>query len=240
MEEVSMPTLGDFVRARRLSAGWRTQQELAECVPCAPGYLAAIEQNSKVPSEKILAKFSELLRLTESERRHMYLLAQVALPVASQELSEAHLAKTLSAFEYPAAFWKHWRVVAANDPFRTVWPGLSDAPNLLTWLLADPRSKRVTPNWEREVAVAVGRFRHYAAAPEHRGVAEETLTTLREFAVFRHWWGTNVVYDRRPEPRRRVWNPYGGEDGRGAETVLHLIDMRVAESDLRLTVGVPD
>ncbi|NNH71313.1 helix-turn-helix domain-containing protein [Nocardia uniformis] len=239
MEEVLIPTLGDFVRMRRTRAGWRTQQELAECIPCAPGYLAAIEQNSKVPSEKILAKLAELLRLTDSERRHLYLLAETTLPVAGADLSDVRLETVVSAIDYPAAFWRHWRVVASNEAFRTMWPGLSEATSLLVWLLADPWAKRVTPNWEWEVEVAVGQFRHYAAVAEHRPVAEDMLATLRPYATFRYWWATNVVYEYRPDPRRRVWNPYGGDDGSGAETLLRLVDMRVENSELLLTLAIP-
>ncbi|GAB4588772.1 helix-turn-helix domain-containing protein [Nocardia sp. IFM 10818] len=238
-DEVSIPTLGDFVRTRRPRAGWRTQQELAERIPCAPGYLAAIEQNSKVPSEKILAKLAELLRLTESERRHLYLLAESTLPMAGEDLSDAHLTAVLSAIEHPAAFWKHWRVVASNDAFRRTWPGLSTAPSLLMWLFADPVAKRVTPNWEWEAEMAVGRFRHYAAVPRHHRVAEEILATLRPYATFRHWWSSNVVYERRPDPHRRVWDPYGGDDGAGAETLLRLVDMRVEDSELVLNLAIP-
>lgn len=239
VDEVSIPTLGDFVRTRRMRAEWRTQQELAERVPCAPGYLAAIEQNSKVPSEKILAKLAELLRLTETERRHLYLLADAALPVTDADISDVHLQTVLSAVEHPAAFWRHWRVIASNESFRVMWPGLSEAPNLLVWLLADPRAKRVTPNWESEVEVAVGRLRHYAAVAEHRLIAEDILATVRPYETFRYWWNSNVVYERRPDPRRRVWNPYGGDDGSGGETVVRLVDMQVRDSDLLMTLAIP-
>lgn len=55
-------TLGDYVRAGRVAAGW-SLRDLAARVDKTPSYLSDIENDRRVPSEETLQDISRLLKL---------------------------------------------------------------------------------------------------------------------------------------------------------------------------------
>lgn len=58
----SNETLGDYVRAGRVAAGW-SLRNLATRVDKTPSYLSDIENDRRVPSEETLRDLSRLLQL---------------------------------------------------------------------------------------------------------------------------------------------------------------------------------
>lgn len=59
-------TLGEYIEAARNAAGYKLR-EFAKKVGIAPSYMSDIENNRRVPSEDVLAKIAEHLKVSMSD-----------------------------------------------------------------------------------------------------------------------------------------------------------------------------
>ncbi|MCM6775920.1 helix-turn-helix domain-containing protein [Nocardia sp. CDC159] len=208
-----LPTLAEFVKVRREQREW-TQKELAERTHTSLGYVRQIEHGGKTnPGAQVLDSFAKAFQLSPAEHRHMLVLAGRPGPTADAPISDGELPDMLEALApHAAARVQDWRITTANTPFRRLWPGLLEAPNMLQWWFGDPRAKLVHRVWRREATIMAGLFRDYAARPGCREPAAEVLATVQHIPEFRQLWQAGVVHSARPTPYRRLWQPHAGRE----------------------------
>lgn len=208
-EELPLPDLAEFILTRRRRANL-TQQGLAQKIKLSPSAIRKLEQRDPAyrPSPSVLNSLVEAFFLTQHEREHLDVLAgYVPATAVAWRLPEDAERSILEVIDprTPAAWLEDWRIVHANNRFRTLWPGLADAPSILDWWFTDERARKVTPNWEEEGLVIVGQLRVYAADNTNSGRARQLLDGLAGIPAFRKLWDTGTVHRARPG-LRRVWS----------------------------------
>ncbi len=169
--------LGDFLRSRReavrpadvgLSAGSRRQTpglrraELATLAGISVEYLIRLEQGRDTrPSTQVLAALAQALRLTAADRGHLQQLATISqgteLCAHARQMAARTVRPTVHAIldrlgAAPAVVVNHLTdVLAWNDAYdRLTRPlGLLDRtpPNVIHFLLADPRARDAYLDW---------------------------------------------------------------------------------------------
>lgn len=214
--------LGDFLRSRReqvapaevgLPSGPRRRTpglrraELATLAGISVDYLVRLEQGRDTrPSTQVLAALARALRLDEADRTHLHQLATVsrgtelcARPGLARDVRPLVRTVLDRLDPTPAHVVNHvGDLLAWNDGWdRLARPvGLLDgsAPNLVRFVLTDPRARDVYPDWadvaDEQVALLHGLRRGDAAVDEF--VQELTRVAGDEFR--RRW-------ERRPLTR---------------------------------------
>jgi transcriptional regulator with XRE-family HTH domain len=177
MARVMENELGDFLRSRReavrpadvgLPAGSRRQTpglrraELATLAGISVEYLIRLEQGRDTrPSTQVLAALAQALRLTAADRDHLQQLATISqgteLCAHARQAAARTVRPTVHAVldrlhPAPAVVVNHLTdLLAWNDAYdRLTRPlGLLDLtpPNLLSFLLTDPRARDAYPDW---------------------------------------------------------------------------------------------
>ncbi|GAA5058423.1 helix-turn-helix transcriptional regulator [Nocardia callitridis] len=240
--ELLVPTLADFVRARRSRLGLN-RQTLAAAADLSMGYVTKIEQGAGVsPTPSVLNSLTGLFALTADERTHLYRLAgresELDDPTgADAGLDAASARRTVEALSpNPAAlFGSGWDFVEGNQAFDDTFPGLRGAGNVLVWMFTNPRARLVHEEWEREAALAVGRYRHYAAADVDPEAVGALLEELGAHPDFRRLWTSGVVSTARPDPLMRLREP-----GTGTVFTVRVVALRTADTAVpqRLFLGL--
>ncbi|WP_051178538.1 helix-turn-helix transcriptional regulator [Nocardia concava] len=244
MDDLQLPSLAEFVRARRLrptpdDPSGLSRQQLAAAIHSSVGYLAKIEQGeAHNPSPSVLDALAEALGLTPDERSHLYHLAQQHIPghSPSGDAVDPLLHTDLDAMTpHPAAVLdRGWQILAGNAAFEAAFPGLPAKGNALTWMFTDPRARLVMEEWEQEADHMVGRFRACAARSITNDLTAPLLRTLSPIPDFRRLWTTGHVYQSRPSPalhlrNRKTGHPY----------TIHLQLLRTSTHQLLLGLPVP-
>ncbi|MTE11518.1 helix-turn-helix transcriptional regulator [Nocardia aurantiaca] len=208
--EVEMPTLAAFVKRLRHRRGW-TQRELAQHAHIGIGTVQKLEQGDKVSvGDRALSVLAEAVCDDEHERAHLRALAGRPDLGLGEVASAADMAALLDQLtSIPAAWMVDWTIVAANDRYRQLFPGLAEAKSLPHWMFGDPRAKMVLPGWQFEATVMTGLLRHYSAVVPGGGVTGEIVRELMASSGdFRRLWDSGAVYVRRPDVDRRIWSPH--------------------------------
>ncbi|HTJ32249.1 MAG TPA: helix-turn-helix transcriptional regulator [Dactylosporangium sp.] len=200
-----MSELGLFLRTRReavtpaeagLPAGPRRRtpglrrSELAGLSGVSIEYVTRLEQGrDRHPSAQVLSALADALRMTTSQRLHLYRLAKGADPGFSCRGKGAEAPRTVRPTvralldrlgPTPAAVLNRLGdVVAHTDAFeRLVAPlGLLDAPapNLARFVLADARAREAFPDWDHVADEQVAALKHgpFRADPQVAALADE-------------------------------------------------------------------
>ena len=169
--------LRDFLRSRRArvtpadvgmpSAGQRRtpglrREEVAVLAGVGVSWYTWLEQGRDINvSGEVLDAIARVLRLTEPERAHLYLLAGLNPPRADGQGSEvtAELRRLLDAWPHPALLRdRQWNLLALNDAARTVF-GLGDDTNCLVAFFTNPRYRDLHVNWAAVAPGVVAAFR---------------------------------------------------------------------------------
>lgn len=223
MDDLQLPSLAEFVRARRMRStpadpSGLSRQQLAAAIHSSVGYLAKIEQGeAHNPSPSVLDALAAALGLTPDERSHLYHLAQQHIPdsVGSGDVVDPLLHTDLDAMTpHPAAVLdRGWQILASNTAFEDAFPGLPAKGNALTWMFTDPRARLVMEQWEQEADHMVGRFRACAARSATNNLTSPLLRALTPIPDFHRLWSTGHVYQSRPTPtlhlrNRKTGHPY--------------------------------
>lgn len=186
------------------------QRELAQKVGVSLSYIQKMEQNKfGVLGDSVISNLTDQLRLSPDEAAHLEVLA--GRPGPPDYRTGAHSAGLgtvlLEAIEpTPAAFYRGWRVLEANNGFHDLFPGQAEAHSLLDWMFGDRRARRVFPDWDAEAQKAVAYFRGYAAHPDTQVLAREVLEQAWTYPEFRALWKTRkvqVTADIAPRELRR-------------------------------------
>ncbi|WP_433728495.1 helix-turn-helix domain-containing protein [Nocardia sp. CA-129566] len=219
MDELRVPTLAEFVRARRLrptaaNPGGLSRQQLAEAIHSSVGYLAKIEQGGAFnPSPSVLDALAQVFGLDPDERVHLYHLAQQRFTDSGPQQPGPAVRRTLDALtpHLAAALDDGWHVIDCNAAFDEAFPGLQSNGNVLRWMFTDPRARLVIEEWEREADLMVGRFRGYAGRAGERADVQVLLRELGTQPDFHRLWNTGRVYIGRRDPTIQLRNRKTGK-----------------------------
>ena len=193
-EQVGLPSHG-----RRRTSGLR-REEVAELANVGVSWYTSIEQGKDIhPSHQVLESLATALRLSDDERRYLFLLSKSDETEVSEiykEISKG-LERTVFALEpHPAYIMgKYWDVLlwnrAAEFLFR--FPSYSESinpkPNLLHHFLTDPFIKEISSDREERLKIMIARFRADCARyPQDARLNEMIEIFKQESELFRSWW----------------------------------------------------
>ena len=227
--------LGDFLKARRaqvspeevgLPPGGRRRtpglrrEELAQLAGVGVTWYTWLEQGRPInASGQVLDAVAVTLRLTESERAHLYRLAEAtpARPKTGVCASELVMTEILTALDPLPAVITNTRfdIIQPNKAFSDLFHDWHTLPcvhkNLLWCIVTEPLARRQLLNYDDEVPYLVARLR--SAYGEHVGDPdwEVDLARLRKLSPeFERQWSRHEVADCVPRPRH-VLHPLAGE-----------------------------
>lgn len=198
------------------------REELARVAGVSPDYYMRLEQGRGANvSETVLEAVARALQLNETERVHLFDLAQPArvrrrAPVSPQQRVRPGVRLLIDAQQTPAfVIGRRLDILASNWMARALMADF-DTPeptvrNHARWIFLDPGARELSPDWEAiardDVAVLrleAGRF------PDDR----ELSTLVGELSVkselFRRWWADHDVL-RRSHGVKRFRHPLVGD-----------------------------
>jgi transcriptional regulator with XRE-family HTH domain len=167
--DVGMPTAGT-----RRTPGLR-REEVAVLAGVGVSWYTWLEQGREINvSAEVLDAIARVLRLTEPERTHLYLLAGLNPPraVRSHAAVTPELRRLLDTWPHPALLRdRRWDLLAVNSPARSVF-GLDGDRNCLVAFFTNERYRELHVNW---AAVAPGVVAAFRADAVH---ADEVVAEL--------------------------------------------------------------
>ncbi|RMI32156.1 helix-turn-helix domain-containing protein [Nocardia stercoris] len=168
-EAVTPADVGLPAGTRRRTPGLR-RAELATLAGVSVEYLIRLEQGrDRNPSPAVVGALADALRMTPSQRVHLYRLAKSADPSFNclggwqpNRVVRPAVSQILQGMEPTAAavFNRLGEALACTDGYRrlTEPTGQLDGglpANYTRWLFADPRARATYPDWERKADKAV-------------------------------------------------------------------------------------
>lgn len=238
MKEITIQqSLGEFLRAirerltpeqvgltsygRRRTPGLR-REEVAQLANIGVSWYTSIEQGKDVhPSHQVLESLANALRLSEDERRYLFLLAK------SDEIEESDIYKDISKGlertvfvldPHPAYVMdKYWDVLLWNKAaeflfdFPSYSPNINTKPNILHRFLTAPVKKESSSDWEEHAKIMIARFRaDCARSPQDMRLNKMIENYKEESEFFRTWWPLYEV--KTVTDCHKLWNhPQAGE-----------------------------
>jgi transcriptional regulator with XRE-family HTH domain len=203
--DVGLPAGG-----RRRTPGLR-REEVARLADVGVSWYTWLEQGRDTHvSEPFLERLACALRLTPTERAHLFELAHgrpAARPAISPDRVSGALQRVLDAYPSPALVsTRRWDVLAWNEPAVILYGALGLLPierrNGLWSMFMSPERRSRMPGWENDARGAVAGFRldaaHATDRTEFDALAAELASVSPEFARF---WGEHDVVEG-PEGRR--------------------------------------
>ncbi|MDI1481238.1 helix-turn-helix transcriptional regulator [Polyangium sp. y55x31] len=188
--------------ARRRTPGLR-REEVARLADVGVSWYTWLEQGRDIHvSEPLLERLALALRLTPTERAHLFELAHgrpAARPAIAPDAVSGALQHVLDAYPYPALVWtSRWDILAWNGPTVVLYGDLGALPveqrNGLWSMFMNPERRARMPGWEKDARRAVAGFRLDAARAADRtefdALAAELSRVSPEFARF---WGEHDV-----------------------------------------------
>ncbi|HTV93732.1 MAG TPA: helix-turn-helix transcriptional regulator [Verrucomicrobiae bacterium] len=225
--------LGDFLRdrrtklnaarlgyngGRRRTPGLRREEVALRAGVSTTWYTWLEQGRGGAPSADVLDRLADALALTDTEREHLFLLAQNRPPEVRHRETEAispQLQRLLDAMEYSAAYIKtpEWDVIAWNRAAEVVFRELMALPddqrNLLR-VVFDPRAQAVMINWESVAQLVVATFRTETA---RTGVSARAEALVDELSLsspeFRALWQSHDVRNH-GEGTKHIAHPTAG------------------------------
>jgi transcriptional regulator with XRE-family HTH domain len=209
--------LGDFLRdrrtkldaarlgysgSRRRTPGLRREEVALRAGVSTTWYTWLEQGRGGPPSAEVLDRIADALALTDTEREHLFLLAQNRPPEVRQHESDdvsPQLQRILDAMEYSAAYIKtpEWDVIAWNRAAAAVFRELMALPgdqrNLMRMVFT-PRVQATMFHWESVANFVVATFRTETA---RAGVSAHAKAIVDELSVsspeFRAMWRSHDV-----------------------------------------------
>ncbi|MGO1355506.1 helix-turn-helix transcriptional regulator [Brachybacterium tyrofermentans] len=203
-EQVGLPPLG-----RRRTPGLR-REEVAQLSGIGTTWYTWLEQGRATGvSDQVLEAVARVLRMTEAERNHLFVLADRAPSKAAplMALRPEHTALLEQLLPFPAAVQTDaYEIVASNRAYRYLFSDLDALPvqdRNCAWLLfTDPVWRGSLPDETLVLPDIVARLR--ARRAEHRGEPswdELVDRLLTHSADFRALWDRYEVADDQPRVR---------------------------------------
>ncbi|MBJ6619531.1 helix-turn-helix transcriptional regulator [Streptomyces sp. DHE17-7] len=197
--EVGLPEGG----ARRRTPGLR-REEVAVLAGVGASWYQWLEQGRDISvSPQVLDSVARVLRLSNAERRHLYVLAGLNPPAAEVEPAKRDMCEGLRRLidtwmPYPAHIMdRYYNCVMYNDAAGAVLgmrPGTTW--NCILDFFTDPLYRARARSWEQNARTVVAQFRATCAAnPEDEGF-QEVLAELKEAsAEFAALWEERDIED---------------------------------------------
>lgn len=215
--------LGEFLRSRRerlephavgMPAGGtrRTpglrREELAVLAGVGASWLTRLEQGRALRvSADVLHGLSDALRLSETERVHLFGLAGVHLPAepADRALDDMHRRLVEQLAPNPAYLLDHhWNLVAWNDPEEKLFPLLADAgssPNLLRLFLEHAELRTFIDDWPMEIGRLTRQLRAHLSAHPSDELSSTSAELRAKHPMFKAAWDRRDVAPLAPHCR---------------------------------------
>jgi transcriptional regulator with XRE-family HTH domain len=237
------PVAFDLPTSRRRTPGLR-REEVAQRADVSVTWYTWLEQGrGGAPSADVLDRLAHALALGESEREHLYLLAQGRPPeVKPSELTAAvspRLQQVLDALESSPALIKDsaWNVVTWNEAaaavlidYATLSPG---ERNVLHLVFCHPRIRTQMPDWEKTARFTVATFRaelaRTCAFHQAQALIDALSRTSPEFAAMwrshdirKHGEGTKRVRPEVGEPITLEYSSFAVDAQAGLGMVVYM------------------
>ncbi len=217
--EYRLQELGDFLRTRRariipedvgLPRGSRRKTpglrraEVAHLMGVSVDWYTWLEQGRPItPSTQVLERLAQALQLDESERSHLFLLAQQQPPptrlLETESVSPA-LQRFLDQFGARPAFisGRRWDSLARNDAACAVFGDFRRLPprerNTIWGIFTNPLARQFIVNWEEDARHLLAQFRSSCARhpddPQLTALIHDLMLASPEF---RAWWPDHEV-----------------------------------------------
>jgi transcriptional regulator with XRE-family HTH domain len=228
---------------RRRTPGLR-REEVALLAGVGTTWYTWLEQGRDVsPSTEVLSALAKALKLDAAERRHLFALCGRPPPqvrASGPESVPAPLVRMLDSMAAQPAYvlGRRWDLLAWNDASVTVFGDYArldgDARNIMHFVFANARHRRLLVDWEDVARAVLATFRadsaRYAGDPDF----DRLISTLSAAsAEFRAWWPKHEVL-RSLAGHKRIDHPRAGRMV-FEHTTLALSD----QSDMKLVVYTP-
>jgi transcriptional regulator with XRE-family HTH domain len=191
---------------RRRTPGLR-REEVAQLASMSLTWYTWLEQARSISvSSSVLASLATALRLTDDERRYMFILAG-----KHNELDELPTTNTISTAlqaivdnqgYFPAYLMgRYWELLAWNRAACLLFGDLDALPtqerNLIWYTFLNPEARLRIVDWPERAQRLIAEFRvdcsAYLAEPEFVAFVDNLKRNSAEFA---EWWGKQDVYGR--------------------------------------------
>jgi transcriptional regulator with XRE-family HTH domain len=203
--DVGLPT-----RSRRRTPGLR-REEVAELADIGVSWYTLLEQGQNVhPSRKVLESLAQALKLTASERQHLFRLAghESSVPLVEQEVSVPPALQCIvdTLDPHPTfVIGRRWDLLTWNRP--AGWLFQFDEPcppyprNVL-WRFFRREARAIDHNWATVAQNLVAGFRaDYVRYPDDPSF-QEIIDDLQQISdKFRLWWDQQNVRELPHGPR---------------------------------------
>jgi transcriptional regulator with XRE-family HTH domain len=190
--------------SRRRTPGLR-REEVARLADVGVSWYTWLEQGRDIHvSEPLLERLARALRLTPTERAHLFELAHgrpAARPAIAPSTVSDTLQRVLDAHPYPALVsTMRWDVLAWNEPAAILYGDFGRRPseqrNGLWSMFTNPERRARMPEWEKSVRGAVARFRLDAARAADRTEFDALAAALAKVSPeFARFWGEHDVVE---------------------------------------------
>ena len=214
------PAAFDLPTARRRTPGLR-REEVAQRAHVSVTWYTWLEQGrGGAPSADMLDRIARALLLEETEREHLYLLAQGRPPeVKSSALAggaSPRMQQVLDALENSPALIKDaaWNIVAWNEAAAAALIDYATLPvrerNVLRLVFCHPRLRAEMPDWEQTARYTVATFRAELARTGTSRQAQRLIEALsRSSPEFAAMWRDHDVRNH-GEGTKRIQPAVGG------------------------------
>jgi len=234
-EMVGLPSVG-----RRRTAGLR-REEVAQLAGISVDWYTWLEQGRNIHvSTQVLEDVSRVLQLSINEKRHMFLLAEQAIPIESIE-NKFQISSSLQYFldyQNPIPAYvtnSRWDFVAWNQAACKVFGDynkMSELERNSVWrIFTSSYMMNLLDQWEEHARRRLAQFRDSHGKYIDDPWWNEMIDKLSEKSVkFREWWPDYEVMGA-PEGKKVLHHPQVGE------LILDNISFQVSDSpDLLVTV----
>ncbi|MGW7823373.1 helix-turn-helix transcriptional regulator [Streptomyces puniciscabiei] len=213
-EEAGLPAGG----GRRRTPGLR-REEVAVLAGVGASWYQWLEQGREISvSPQVLDAVARVLRLSDAERRHLYLLAGMNAPApeVAPERKRANcdgLRRLIDTWmPYPAHIMDlYYNCVMYNDAAAIVLGMRPDiTQNCLIDFFTDPLYRSRSHSWERNARAVVAQFRAACAArPDDEGFQSVLAEVSEASAEFRAMWDRRDIEDQ-GQMRKELEHPLVG------------------------------
>ena len=205
--KVKLPTSGLSFPARRRTPGLR-REEVAEMAGISLSWYTWLEQARDVnPSPALLLRLASILKLTQSEIKHLFALADHALPEPGEEapleIPPALVSLIQKTLKVPAFVLNaRFEFVLWNAEFTKHFYDVGEFPaNERSWLefiFTDEDRNRDNPLWQKSAQRAVAEFRMAMAKQADRAWVRELVARLQKnSSVFPQLWKAYDILERK-------------------------------------------
>ncbi|MEL4211903.1 helix-turn-helix domain-containing protein [Corynebacterium bovis] len=210
-----------------------TQEEMSGRSAISIRQIQRIEQGSQKPTIEQLEQIASILSMNEASRRHLlnvtYKLRNTApsrpddIDATIVESLNPHLAALVDA---------NWDIYAANDSYKSTFPGICEYGNVLLWLFGSCEAQERMVKWKEETELTVSWWKYNLSTRSQSSRFDDLYEKLRSFSFFRECWDKPRVEGARSENFMLIY-----QDG-----AVQKIAVRLYSSPLRdgnhLFVGV--